>query len=148
MKQALLLLTLLPSLALAQGISRDVKPGEFLMMTRHLAVAITATTYQGTTTSSERSVKVSAVTMRLATPASGAGTVTFRISDGTRNCDCAISCTATGVAGLGDAGSKRAACSGACAFPPSSLLTFSCASAGCATSQGVPTSLDVWGSWL
>jgi hypothetical protein len=131
--------------ALAQGVSRVRPIEEHLALTIKIGGVLTTSTLGGYVLPT-RSFEVQAVTGRCGAPSAGAGTVTFRVSDGTNNCDCAAGCTTTGVTGMGDAGMKRIACTGSCTFAASSALTFSVTSP-CASTQPTVTNLDVRGVW-
>jgi hypothetical protein len=147
LKRAAFLFALVPSLTFAGGVQRSGLPRstEVLLVSRNLGSPITATTFITTVLPPSGGFTVKAITARATIAATGAGTVTYRVSDGTSNCDCAASCTATGVAGYGDTGSKRHACAGACTFAANASLTLTVPTTTCASVQPSVTNIDVRG---
>jgi hypothetical protein len=106
---------------------------------------VTAASYGGTVLPA-RAFLVQAVRFRVSVAASGAGTVTLRASDGTNNCDAAVSCAlATTNTSLRQAAAPSA---GSCTFPASATITYSVASSTCAVTQPlVLGTVDVEGTW-
>lgn len=114
------------------------RPPERMIMTRSVAAALAAGSYQGTIISEP--VLVTRVTARISVVSGGgAGTTVFRVSDGVSNCDCTMPCstTASGVV------PREALCTGACAFSSGSSLALSVNSTTCTTTQPSVLSLDV-----
>jgi hypothetical protein len=77
----------------------------------------------------------------------GAGNTTWRISDGTNNCDCNFPCAGGAGVGSNATGTLRCTPSGTCAFAASSALSISVQTAGCATTQPTIQNLDIEGNW-
>lgn len=144
MKKLVLLLVLLLSLpALASGLKPTVDAADRLFLALRIgAVVGGGTTYSGTV-NGPTPARIVAVTAYTSAAAVGAGNSGFRISDGSNNCDCQISCTTTGTSGFGDAGAKRMSCTGSCTFAPGAALTMASLSA-CATTQPNVTYAYAW----
>lgn len=89
-----------------------------------------------------RSFEVQAVRYRISVPgAIGSTDATFRISDGTSNCDCNFACDLS-------AGSKRMACSGTCVMPASAALSYAFISTGdCVTAPTILGNVAIEGRW-
>jgi len=78
------------------------------------------------------------------TASSGAGTTTLRVTDGTNNCDFAMSCAIFS----GNIPIRQASTSGTCAFAASASLTYVDVSSTCATTQpAIKGTVDVEGNW-
>ena len=147
-RYVLVVLACLPVLGAAQGVSKPTRPHEEIIAFRNWASAITATTYGGGSTGSS-AVLVTAFGAYSSSAAVGAGSIVFRVTDGTNVCDCTASCTTTGVTGFGNGGTtvggKRIACTGACLFPANTSFSFAVQTAGCATTQPTLTTMSVLG---
>lgn len=108
------------------------------------AVPAGATTFGGTVLPA-RAFTALAVRFRNSTASGGGGgTTTFRVSDGTNNCDFAVNCTGT----TGNVNIRQVTTAGTCAFAASATLTYSSTASTCTTTQ--PTVLgtvDVEGNW-
>lgn len=146
MRSLLLVALLFPAFALG-NVTRTKPEPEQMLSNRHFAGVVTATSYDGATVG-DRPVMVTAVRTRCGTAASGVGNIVWRVTDGTRNCDCTIACTGTGRLGYGDSGAKIAACTGSCVFPSGADLVLSVQTAGCASTQPNITHMQVWGKAL
>lgn len=143
---SILLAVLAPGLARAQGVTAPARPQEDLLVSRSVGGVLAVAAYNGVVLPS-RGFAVSRITARCNAAAVGAGTFVFRVTDGTLNCDCSASCTATGQTGFGDAGNKEIECSGSCLFAARANLMFQVLTAGCATTQPNVATLDVRGFW-
>jgi hypothetical protein len=73
----------------------------------------------------------------------GIGNTTWRISDGSNNCDCSVACLDTTSAGA----EASASCSGDCAFAAAAKLSAAVQTAGCTTTQPTALNVDVRGIW-
>lgn len=143
--KCLSLCLVVPAVALAQGVVRPARPAEQLLLTRHINSGPAGASYNGVVAPPGTIVTITATTTR-ATAASGvAGTVTFRISDLTNNCDCVANCATAGTDGFGDVGAKRFSCSGVCSFTGGTALYLSTVTSGCGTLP-VVQSIDVRGT--
>jgi hypothetical protein len=144
---AAVLVTLAPALSSA-GVYRSAAPPEVSLYTHYRAALIATGAALGGHVLPARGFRVTAIVMQTTAAASGAGNVTLRVTDGTRNCDAAVSCVTAGGGGFGDAGPKRfAPTTGTCDFPASALLTTSVVTSGCATTQPnvlITTPVGLW----
>ncbi len=123
-------LAVLPVLSEAQSIIRPDAPTEKLLFSGFLNAAAAVATWCGGTV--DQSVTVTAVSgYNHVASGGGAGLTTWRVSDGTNNCDCSMLCTAT--AGIG--AQRSAPCAGSCSFAPRAALLLSVTVAGCTTTQ-------------
>lgn len=77
----------------------------------------------------------------------GAGNTTWRVSDGTNNCDCNFPCQGGAGVGSNSTGALRCTPSGTCAFAASASLTVAVQTAGCTTTQPTIQNIDVEGNW-
>lgn len=148
-----MLLLALPMIVFGQGITRQVRVPEVLLMSRHLGGAVAASTaYTRTKLPADRGFQVTAVTSAINSgpAAAGAGTVVFRITDGTNNCDCTANCTTT-APHFGSTNAPvridGAACAGTCTFAPSASLLLQTTTANCASTLPTVVSVDVRGIW-
>jgi hypothetical protein len=96
------------------------------------AMAAGATTYGGGRLPA-RAFTMDSVRFYVTTASAGAGTTTFRVSDGVNNCDFAIDCVA-GVT-LTTGAKLQATTSGTCTFAASAALTISSTASTCATTR-------------
>lgn len=71
--------------------------------------------------------------------ASGAGTTTVRVSDGTNNCDFALNCASD----TNTIGPKIKAGSGSCVYSASAAITVSITATTCATTQPTLKNIDI-----
>lgn len=151
MKRLLILSLAIPVVVYATVVSAPVSGRhEALLMSRHLGAAVAASTaYTRTMLPSERGFLVSAVTagVNAGPAASGAGTVVFRVTDGTNNCDCTANCTTTAPHFGSTYAPVRVACSGSCLFAPGASVALQTTTANCASTLPTVVSIDVRGYW-
>jgi hypothetical protein len=137
------LLAFIPSLALA-GVTRAAAREEALLLSRHVATAVAAATYNGIALA--HPFQVTRVTVfHTGNSGGGAGSTTFRLADGTNTCDCAILCTATASGANGTSAAKSIPCTGSCSFPGGALVNLSVSATTCTTTQPSVASIDVRG---
>jgi hypothetical protein len=104
------------------------------------AAAITATTAYGGHRLTVHAFTMTHLSGYVSSAAGGVGSVIFRVSDGTNNCDVTLSCASD----LAATGPIIKAASGTCAFAASAALSFSTTTAGCTPNPTI-LNLDVVG---
>lgn len=136
------LLVLAPSLAFGQGVSRARPPDEAMLFSRHMNTLASANPLQATALPLRGFTVARVTTYVTVVSGGGAGSTTFRVSDGTNNCDCAMTCATSQ-----STGPKGLACTGTCSFAPSASLTLSISATTCTTTQPTIMTIDVRGYW-
>lgn len=140
---------LAPSLASAQLVrSYPPRPRPQLIMARTVSAGITSATYDTTSLrATDGSVLITHVNVGVGSQASaGTGTVRFRITDGTNNCDCTANCSGSTAPVLNVASTPvDVACSGSCVF--SGVKLAHQLTAGCGTTQPSVVTIAVFGLW-
>lgn len=116
----------------------------FMLSSVQPAVILTTSLVLGGTQLPNHPFTMTDVGFYVSNAASGTGTVTFRVTDGTNNCDFANDCT-LGIASIG--GKIKTTTSGICTFAANAALTYSVLSAGCTVLQPNVKNIDWRGNW-
>lgn len=139
----------LPYLSNAQSVTRaPPRPRPQMIMSRTINAGLTSATYDSTSLRAvDGAVLITHVTVGVgATASAGTGTVRFRITDGSNNCDCTANCSGGTAPVLSTLTTPvDVACSGSCLF--SGVKLAHQITAGCGTTQPSVVTLSAFGIW-
>lgn len=147
---ATILLLGTPSISSPQGLARSALAPEETLFSWHINAATTGACPNtgsgcaGLKLPSDRGFRVTAVAGHVMTASGGgAGISTWRVSDGSNNCDCTVACSLTNTAGP----QRAETCTGTCTFAPGSVVQLNLQASTCTTTQPTWKNIQVVGKW-
>lgn len=112
----------------AGGVTRPTHDEQVILSTT-INGAVSAATWTGRTLA-QPVVVTGMVAVQSIASGGGAGSTTFRVSDGTNHCDAVLPCTTSGTTGV-----RVLTVSGTCSFAAGVTLTLAVSASGCTTTQ-------------
>lgn len=148
MRAILIALALVPSLVLAQGVKRDIAPGETILIPSWPNQAMNGTlNLGGKVLPAGRAACVTGGTGNVTGGGGGgAGTTIVTVTDGTNTCTITLLCTVTNTAGAKRATAANGAGNGCC-YAGGAALTASVTGGTCTTTQPTFKNFDIVGDW-